>query len=265
VSSDQPMSAFEESEGTAMEEGLPAAGQRKRPQKPVSLGRVVSGIMHDFNNVLTTILGYTEFLLLDESLTEDSAGYVQEIRDSANRGSDLIRQALLFCKGKSRNMEALNLNDVICDIEGMLKRLIGEDIVFIKVLASDLDDVLCDTCHIQQILMNLICNARDAVKERGKVILETANIEYDEDVGDIEAGRYVVLSVRDTGVGMEESTRDQMFDPFFSTKENGTGLGLATVFEIVDGFGGSIRVQSEPGRGTTVRIIIPAMAPSTGE
>jgi signal transduction histidine kinase len=217
--------------------------------------------MHDFNNVLTTILGYTEFLLLDESLEEESREYVQEIRDSADRGSDLIRQVLLCCKRQSGVREALNLNEVICDIENMLIRLAGDDVILIKVLTSDLHSVLCDACHIQQVLMNLVCNARDAIQGDGKIIVETSNLDLREDVGDIEAGRYVLLSVSDTGMGMEDCIRDRFLSPAGETteEEDGTVTGLSTVFDTVTRIGWSLRVQSEPGKGTTVRIYVPVL------
>lgn len=227
-------------------------------RKLETLGSVVGGLMHDFNNVLTTILGYTEFLLLDESLAGESREYVQEIRESADRGSDLIRQVLLCCKRQSGVREALDLNEVICDIETMLIRLAGEDIILIKVLSSDLHSVLCDACHIQQVLMHLVCNGRDTTQGAAKIIIETANLDLREDVGDIEEGRYVLLSVRDTGVGMEDC-RVSSLSAREGGEEAGRGIGLSAVFDIVTRIGGFIRVLSEPGKGTTVRIYIPAL------
>ncbi|MEP6862276.1 MAG: ATP-binding protein [Deltaproteobacteria bacterium] len=234
----------------------------RQAQKMEAVGRLAGGIAHDFNNILAVILANSEFTL--EGLGDDhaAAGGVEEIRKAATRAAGLTRQLLTFSRKQKRQAKPLALNSIVTGIEAMLNRIVGEDITMSAMIATDLGTIDADPGEVEQVLMNLVVNARDAMPAGGQLFLETSNATVDEahaaEVG-VVAGRYVVLSVSDTGCGMSEDVRTHIFEPFFTTKDvdKGTGLGLATVFGIMKESRGGISVYSELGRGTTFRMYWP--------
>ncbi|MEW5959135.1 MAG: PAS domain S-box protein [Chloroflexota bacterium] len=249
------------------------AAQFYQAQKMDSIGRLAGGIAHDFNNMLVPIVGYAELGMLN--LAPDSKLYIhfQRIKKAAERAAGLTRQILAFSRQQVLEMKTLELNQVIGEFEPMLRRLIGEDITLQTRLASTLPSLQADKGQLEQVLLNLAVNARDAMPNGGTLTIETAQVTLDEAyaagrVG-VQPGPYALLAVSDTGHGMDAATQQRIFEPFFTTKARGqgTGLGLATVFGIVKQHGGNIWVYSEPGRGTTFKIYLPlAAAPvSTGE
>ena len=237
--------------------------QLRQAQKLESIGQLAGGVAHDFNNMLTIILGYGENLFNKLHHEDPLRKDVEEILDSGRRSALLTRQLLAFSRKQTMQPEVLNLNDIVRSLEKMLHRLIGEDIEMELKLSRDLDRVMADPSQIQQVIMNLAVNARDAMPDGGKLIIETANVELDEAYeqkhSGVKPGKHVMLAVTDTGVGMEKDVLSQIFDPFFTTKEKwkGTGLGLSTVYGIVKQSDGDIWVYSEPGKGTTFKIYLP--------
>ncbi len=237
--------------------------QLRQAQKMEAVGQLAGGIAHDFNNIITGIQGYAEFVF--DGLPEDSPARedLQQVQDLAHRAADLTHQLLAFSRRQTLVKEHLSLNDVINDTARILERLLEEHIELELCLAEDLWTVQADRGQMQQVLMNLAVNARDAMPEGGRLVVESANVSPDETYlelhYDIEPGDYVLLSVSDTGVGMDRHTRERVFEPFFTTKEGekGTGLGLATVYGIIKQHGGSIGLYSEPGEGSTFRIYLP--------
>ncbi len=235
----------------------------RQSQKMEAVGRLAGGVAHDFNNLLTIISGYAQlaqdFLAPDHLLRP----YIDEILKAGDRASALVRRLLAFTRRQSMEPQILDLNSVIKGTEKMLRRLIGEDIEVETVLPADLGTVRSDPAQLEQVLINLSVNARDAMPNGGKLLIETGNVELDESYAQIHAavtpGLYVMLAVSDTGLGMDAHTRAHMFEPFFTTKEKGkgTGLGLATVYGIIKQSGGNIWVYSEPGMGTTFKIYLP--------
>jgi two-component system cell cycle sensor histidine kinase/response regulator CckA len=239
--------------------------QLQQSQKMEAVGRLAGGIAHDFNNLLMVISGYSEFLL--DRLGPDPAlrGPAQEIAGASQRASSLTRQLLAFSRKQMLAPKILDLNGVVTENLKMLTRVIGEDIDLLMVPASSLGAVRADAGQIDQVIMNLAVNARDAMPSGGKLTIETSNVSLDEEYArfhaPLRAGEYVMLSISDTGLGMDSETQSHIFEPFFTTKgPKGTGLGLSTVYGIVKQSGGYIWVYSEPGKGSTFKIYLPRVA-----
>jgi PAS domain S-box-containing protein len=234
-------------------------------QKLESVGRLAGGVAHDFNNMLSVILGYTELITSNLPTDDPLRGPLGEIEKAATRSRDTTRQLLAFSRKQVIVPRAVDLNALVENARNSLLRLIGEDIELAFVPGAGLWRVAFDPSQLEQILVNLIVNARDALPEGGRIVMETANIALDEAAsrrhGAVKPGDYVVLSVSDDGVGMDEETLSHVFEPFFSTKEvgKGTGLGLATVYGAIKQNDGHIEVTSALGRGATFRIFIPRM------
>jgi two-component system, cell cycle sensor histidine kinase and response regulator CckA len=238
----------------------------QQTRKMEALARLAGGVAHDFNNLLTAILGYGA-LVLDQVGRDTPAGRdVAQILASAQKASTLSRQLLAFSHKQVFTSVPLNLNTVIYDVEPRLRALAGEAVTLVVRLEPALHWVMADTAQLEQVLTNVTANARDAMPEGGVITIETRNSATVEDASmaraNTLAGAYAVLSVHDTGVGMPPEIRARMFEPFFTTKEKGlgTGLGLAAVYGIARQLGGFIRVESEPGKGTTVQIFLPQTA-----
>jgi two-component system cell cycle sensor histidine kinase/response regulator CckA len=238
--------------------------QFRAAQRMEAIGRLAGGVAHDFNNLLSVILGYSELILERLPADDPARRHAAEIRKAAVKAADLTRQLLAFSRRQVLETRLLNLNVVVADIEKILRRLIGEDVELITRLAPDLGWVKVDPAQTEQVIMNLVVNARDAMPKGGKVTLETSNVEIDEAYAQahvaMSPGPCVMLAVSDTGTGMDLETAAHIFEPFFTTKKEGTGLGLSTVYGIVKQSGGNIWVYSEPGRGTTFKIYLPRQA-----
>lgn len=241
--------------------------QLQQSQRLESIGLLAGGIAHDFNNLLTAITGYSDLILSSMDGNDQMRADLEEIRKAGERASTLTRQLLTFSRRQTMETVRLNLNTVFVDLEKMLRRLIGEDIELVAHLAPDLKSMLADPGQLEQVIMNLVVNARDAMPAGGKITIETSNVELDEECvryhPDLKPGRYAMLAISDSGCGMDKKTKERIFEPFFTTKsaEKGTGLGLSTVYGIVKQTGGSIWVHSEIGMGTTFKIFFPLTEP----
>jgi PAS domain S-box-containing protein len=245
----------------------------RQSQKMEAIGRLAGGIAHDFNNILTAIIGQAD-LLLDpdvETLAPRHRTDIREIRKSAERAANLTRQLLAFSRKQVLAPRVIDLNTLVINIEGMLQRLIGEDIELYTIGEPHIHAVEADPSQIEQVILNLAVNARDAMPQGGKLTIETANVEIGEsatrDRPAMRPGRYVMLAVSDTGTGMDAETESHLFEPFFTTKQKGqgTGLGLATVYGIVKQSGAFIWVYTEPGIGTTFKLYFPRVGGSAWE
>ena len=242
--------------------------QLQQAQKLEAIGRLAGGVAHDFNNILTAIIGYSEIMLLGNELPQELAEYANEIKKAAERGSKLTYQLLAFSRKQILQLEDLNLNAIVEDTAKLLKRIIGEDIEMVMITDPNLLNIKADSTQIVQVVMNLAVNARDAMPDGGKLVIETKNVFLDETYcerhNEIKPGRYVMLAVSDTGIGMDEKTRRRIFEPFFTTKKDGkgTGLGLSTVYGIVKQMGGFIYVYSEVEKGSVFKIYFPAFGRS---
>src|SRR5436853_1889061 len=233
--------------------------QLRQAQKMEAVGRLAGGIAHDFNNLLMVISGYCEFLL--DRIGSDPAlrGPAQEIANAAERATSLTRQLLAFSRKQMLAPKILDLNATVTENLKMLTRLIGEDIDLVMVPATELGPVKADPGQIEQVILNLAVNARDAMPQGGKLTIETSNVTLDESYARFHAGvkpgEYVMLAISDTGSGMDAETQSHIFEPFFSTKgTKGTGLGLSTVYGIIKHSGGYIWVYIEPGKGTPFKV-----------
>jgi PAS domain S-box-containing protein len=237
--------------------------QFRQAHKMEAVGRLAGGVAHDFNNVLTIIRAQTEFLLADLPDDDPRRADVQEIQCAADRAATFTRQLLAFSRRQLLQPEVLGLNEVITGMETMVRRLMGEDVVLLTKLHPQLPRVWADPGQLQQVILNLAVNARDAMPSGGSLLIETGVVELDEHYPrqhpSAKPGVHVVLVVTDTGCGMDSATRSRVFEPFFTTKEpgKGTGLGLSTVYGIVKQSGGHIWVYSEVGRGTTFKLYFP--------
>jgi two-component system cell cycle sensor histidine kinase/response regulator CckA len=244
--------------------------QFRQAQKMDAVGQLAGGIAHDFNNLLTVISGFTDMVLADLPLEDANRAMLEEVFKAGERASLLTRQLLTFSRKELITPKLLDLGVVVESASRMLRRLIGEDVRLATETVSKLDQVRADAGHIEQVIVNLAVNARDAMPTGGRIMIATSNVIRDKhSAGPLPPGRYVLLSVSDTGCGMTEEVKRKIFDPFFTTKEvgKGTGLGLSTVFGIVQQSGGHIEVDTELGRGTSFRIYLPSagLAASSGE
>ena len=237
--------------------------QLQQAQKMEAVGMLASGIAHDFNNLLTIITGYSELMRASLPVEDRNHSAAEQILKAGERAAALTRQLLAFSRRDSTQAKVIDLNLLVGGLAIMLRRLIGEDIDLRLDLGKDVGQVSANPSQIEQVLMNLAVNARDAMPKGGTLTLQTANVVLDEGYGathtPAKAGRYVMMAVKDTGMGMDAQTRSRLFEPFFTTKGQGrgTGLGLSIVFGIVRQSGGNVEVASEPGQGTSVKIYLP--------
>jgi PAS domain S-box-containing protein len=251
------------SDRTHVEEALRESERRlAQSQKMEAVGQLTGGIAHDFNNLLLVISGNLE--LLEPRLnSEESRALLKDAQDAAGLGSKLTDQLLTFARRRHMDAHVIHLNDLVVSITDMLRRTLGEHITLSTSLARDVWPTRADPGQFQSAIVNMAVNARDAMPQGGKLVVETRNIEFDADHADyqseLQPGQYVQLSISDTGAGMEPEIRDRVFEPFFTTKEKGggTGLGLAMVYGFVKQSGGHVTIYSEPGLGTTINLYFP--------
>ncbi len=230
-------------------------------RKMESIGRLAGGVAHDLNNMLTPILGYADMLLLDMPMDDSHLDSLIQIKEAAERARDLTRQLLAFSRKQVLEMKVMNLGEVVCGFEKILRRTIREDIELMIRVAAGAGNVLTDASQIERIILNLAVNAQEAMPGGGRLIIEVSNVFIDNAHArkhpDARTGHHVLLSISDTGCGMDSETLEHMFEPFYTTRALGTGLGLSTVYGIVKQHNGSIWVSSSPSSGTTVRIYFP--------
>jgi len=243
--------------------------QLRQSQKLEAIGRLAGGIAHDFNNLLTVILSYSDMLLHDLPSSDPRHGEITQIQRAGVRAADLTRQLLAFSRQQVLDPSNLDVNEILTSVNSILTRVVGEDVELRMQLGTGLGSVRVDRSQVEQVIMNLVVNARDAMPDGGRISIRTEAVELDEELAgsrlEVSPGPYVMLSVSDTGSGMDKETQARIFEPFFTTKElgKGTGLGLSTAFGIVKQSGGSIWLYSEPGAGTTFKIYLPRVADGT--
>jgi two-component system cell cycle sensor histidine kinase/response regulator CckA len=237
-------------------------------QKMEVISQLSSGVAHDFNNILAVIVGYSDLITLNLGADSPLRKYAEEIRHASNRATGLTRQLLVFSRKQLVRPVVIDPNDAVKDLDIMLRRLIDAKIKVTIIPGEQIGHIKADSGHIGQVLLNLILNARDAMPQGGEITVETSNVTLDESYAytheGILPGNYVMLSVRDTGTGMTEDVKNRLFQPFFTTKPYGTGLGLATCRTIVEQSDGYIDVSSEIGKGTTFKIYFPRVEPPLG-
>ena len=242
--------------------------QLRQVQKMEAIGRLAGGVAHDFNNLLGIISACSE--LLRHRVADNNLEYLDNIREASKRGAALTRQLLAFSRRQPAQTQLLDLNERLKEMSKLLRPLLGDDLEIVLLPRSESAIIEADPGQLDQIVMNLAVNARDAMPRGGKLVVETGEFNFDEffarEHPEMTAGRYVMLAVSDSGIGMDEATRSRVFEPFFTTKETskGTGLGLATVYGIVKQSGGHILVYSEPGMGTTFKLYLPSAAYKLG-
>jgi two-component system, cell cycle sensor histidine kinase and response regulator CckA len=239
-------------------------------QKMEAVGRLAGSVAHDFNNLLSVILGYSSMLLMDLEASDPLRPDIDLIRAAGEKAAGLTRQLLAFSRQQVLEPRLIDLNELLSDAERMLRRLLGEDVELLMLYDESIPRVLVDPGQIDQVVMNLAVNARDAMPDGGKLTIETKatvlDADYASDHLGVSPGNYVMLAVSDTGVGMDKETQSRIFEPFFTTKEagKGTGLGLSTVFGIVRQSGGNVWVHSEPGKGTSFKVYLPVARREAG-
>ncbi len=244
--------------------------QLLKAQRMEAVGILAGGVAHDFNNLLTANMGYSEIMMMGLRQEDPFYPYIEEITKAANRRASLTHQLLAFSRKQILQPQVINLNEVVIDMDNMLRRLIGEDIDLITFIDQELGFVKADPGQIEQIIMNLAVNAQDAMPTGGNLTIETANVSLDQPYArshmDVSPGPYVMLAMSDNGLGIDAETMSRIFEPFFTTKEEGkgTGLGLATVYGIVKQGDGHIWVYSEPGKETIFKIYIPRVEMESG-
>jgi len=237
--------------------------QLRQSQKMEAIGNLAGGVAHDFNNILTAIIGYSDYLLIRLGETNPLRREINEIKKAGGRAASLTQQLLAFSRKQIRKVEVLDLDAVVAGLEALLHRLLGEDVSFVTSRGCGSGRIRADEGQIEQVVLNLAINARDAMPDGGTLTIETADVDLDEGYVSshfsVKPGSYAMLCVSDTGIGMDAETKSHLFEPFFTTKEpgKGTGLGLSTVYGIVKQNEGSIWVYSEPGRGTTFKVYFP--------